>query len=52
MGSIKHIPVTESGIAFLRVDDSNYRDNLGEFNVEVIRIPAKIIPKSIPVTTK
>lgn len=52
VGSIKYVPVTEPGMVMLRIEDSNYRDNSGEFNVEVIRIPARIIPKSVPVTTK
>lgn len=52
VGAIKYVPVTVPGLAMLRVDDSNYRDNSGVFNVEVIRIPAKIIPKPISVTTR
>jgi hypothetical protein len=52
VGSIKYVPVTVAGTAMLRIEDSNYRDNSGEFSVDVIRIPEKIIPKSIPVTSK
>lgn len=52
VGSIKYVPVTEPGTVMLRIEDSNYKDNSGEFNVEVIRIPAKIIPKPIAVTSK
>jgi len=49
VGSIKYVPVTIAGIAMLRIDDSNYRDNSGEFSVEVIHIPAKLLPRAMPV---
>jgi len=50
VGSLKYVPVTVAGLARLRIDDSNYKDNSGELSVEVIRIPAKLIPRATPVT--
>lgn len=50
VGSVRYVPVTEAGTAKLRVDDTNYRDNSGEFSVEVIHIPAAIIPEATPIT--
>lgn len=49
VGSMRYVPITEAGTAKLRVQDTNYRDNSGEFAVEVIRIPAAMIPEATPV---
>lgn len=46
VGSVRYITVAEAGTAKLRVYDTNYQDNLGEFAVEVIRIPASLIPEA------
>ncbi len=46
VGSVRYITVTEAGTAKLRVYDTNYQDNSGEFAVEVIRIPVSQIPEA------
>lgn len=48
-GSMSYIIVTEIGTAKLRVYDTKYPDNSGEYKVEVIRIPSSLIPDAQPV---
>ena len=36
--------VKDPGIVKLKVQDTNYRDNEGEYKVSVIKIPSSIIP--------
>jgi len=36
--------VKDSGVVKLKVQDTNYRDNEGEYKVSVIKIPATMIP--------
>lgn len=52
VGSVRYISVTETGTAKLRVYDTNYQDNSGEYAVEVIRIPASLIPNAQPVAAE
>lgn len=46
IGSIRYIVVTEAGMAKLRVYDTNYQDNSGEYTIELIHIPASLIPEA------
>lgn len=46
VGSVRYISVTEAGTAKLRVYDTNYQDNSGEYAVEVIHIPVSLIPEA------
>jgi hypothetical protein len=46
VGSVRYITVTEAGTAKLRVYDTKYQDNSGEYAVEVIRIPVSLIPEA------
>jgi hypothetical protein len=46
VGTLRYVPINEAGTVKLRVEDSNYRDNSGELSVEVIKIPASLIPEA------
>ena len=51
-GSMSYIIVKETGVVKLRVNDTKYSDNSGEYAVEVIHIPALLIPEAQPVITE
>jgi len=44
VGAHGYVMVTQAGAVKLKVNDSQYADNLGEFTVNLIRIPAALIP--------
>lgn len=44
--------VNESGIVKLKVNDTNYKDNSGEYKVTIIHIPGGLIPSSKDVSAE
>jgi hypothetical protein len=52
VGSVRYITAAEAGTVKLRVYDTNYQDNSGEYEVDVIRIPVSLIPAAIPVVAE
>lgn len=46
------VVVNESGIVKLKVNDTNYNDNSGEYKVNIIHIPGGLIPSSKDVSAE
>lgn len=44
IGTHGYVLVTETGVVKLRVNDTNYSDNSGNYTVSIIHIPASLIP--------
>lgn len=47
IGAKGFVVTNETGKVKLRVYDTDYRDNLGEYQVHIIRIPAGLIPPPV-----
>lgn len=44
IGTHGYVLATESGVVKLRVNDTDYSDNSGNYTVNIIHIPASLIP--------
>lgn len=52
IGAKGFVIVNETGKVKLRVYDTNYQDNSGEFKVHIIRIPGGLIPPPVDVVAE